>query len=120
MKKNAIEKFLNSSFIKDIYPMVDHISVTEINEDNGTMKYDIFLNTSDITYNTMYDHGFDPHYLNDYHVKEAMKFFSMDLPFRSFDVYLKNGDYLVGFKNTKSGVVFYKSNPIGMKSVDLI
>lgn len=119
VKKISLEKFLNSSFIKNIYPMVERIEITDLDEENGTMKYDVYLDTSDIEYKTMYENNFDPHYLNDHHVKEAINFFSMKIPFRSFDVYKKNRDYLVGYKETNKGAVFYKPNPVGVKSVDL-
>jgi hypothetical protein len=117
--KSGLEKLLNSSFIKDVYPMVDSITIDELNENDGTLKYTIKLNTSSIMYNTMYDNGFDPHYLNDHHVKEALTFVGLKLPFRSFDVYLKNGDYLVGFMDNGKNTVFYKGSINGMKSADL-
>lgn len=118
--KSGLEKLLNSSFIKDIYPMIDSINVNELNEDDGILKYTVKLNTSNIEYKTMYENGLDPHYLNDHHVKEALTFVGLKLPYRSFDVYLKNGDYLVGFKDSGKNTVFYKANAFGEKSTDLI
>jgi hypothetical protein len=117
--KSGLERLLNSSFIKDIYPMVDHIVVDKIDLDNFILVYTVFLNISDINYNTMYDNGFDPHYLNDHHVKEALTFFSLKLPFRSFDVYKKNGNYLVGFLDNGTNQIFYKEGIHGMKVADL-
>lgn len=118
--KSGLEKLLNSSFIKDIYPMVDRITIDELNEDNGTLTYTVKLNTSDIKYETMYENGLDPHYLNDHHVKQALTFVGLKLPNRSFDVYKKNGDYLVGFMDNGKNTVFYSGGINGMKSVDLI
>ena len=118
-KKIGLEKFLNSSFIKGVYPMIERIEITELNENHGTLKYDVHLDTSSMSYNTMYDHGFDPHYLNDHHVKEAINFFTLKLPFRSFDVYKKDGTYLVGYLDNGKNQVFYKGSVNGMKSTDL-
>ena len=117
--KHALEKLLNSSFIKEIYPMIDHINVDSLDIDKGTLNYTVFLNISNISYNTMYDNGFDPHYLNDYHVKEGLSFFSLKLPHRSFDVYKKNGNYLVGFLDNGTNQIFYKEGIHGMKVADL-
>jgi len=119
-KKIALEKFLNSSFIISIYPMIERIEVTELDEDNGSLKYNVYLNVSDIEYKNMYETGLDPHYLNDHHVKEALNFFSLKIPNRSFDVYKKNGDYLVGFRDKKNMKPLFFKGVNGMKTVDLI
>ena len=66
----GLEKLINSSAIKDIYPMVDHI---EINHDedfitqrgNRRIDVDIFLNDPTITKENMYDREFDPHYFHE-------------------------------------------------------
>lgn len=118
--KSGLEKLLNSSYIKDVYPMIDNIVIDSVNIDKGDLYYTVKLNISDIHYNTMYEEGLDPHYLNDHHVKEALTFVGLKLPNRSFDVYKKNGDYLVGFMDNGKSAVFYRGGINGMKSVDLI
>lgn len=118
IQKVGLEKLLNSSFIKDIYPMIEKIKISKLYEDS--LEYDVFLNISDIKYNTMYEEGLDPHYLNDHHIPKALEFFGLKIPFRSFDVYKKNGDYLVGFQDKKNMKPLFFKGINGMKSVDLI
>lgn len=64
---SALEKILNYDDIgvKKIYPMVDEIKVKYIEDDRFFLM--IYLNDPEITTHNMYQKGFDPHYLIDYH-----------------------------------------------------
>jgi len=81
----GLEKLVNSSAIKDIYPMVDKIIV--LYADIGALgfvkgldilDFDIILNDPSITQKNMYDKGLDPHYLVDYHIKNYLPYMGID------------------------------------------
>ena len=72
----ALEKLVNSDIIKRIYPMVEKI-IVEYGGKTSTGKFNsldfnIILNDSNINRDNMYEEGFDPHYLMDYHIKNLM------------------------------------------------
>ena len=100
----GLEKLINSSAIKEIYPMVDHIDV-RYNGDLyaprgwGGMEFDIFLNDPTITKENMYDKELDPHYLVDYHIKQYLPYFNIDKSISSFVVWDLDGNIIYSFKN---------------------
>ena len=81
----GLEKLLNSSEIKKIYPMVDKIIVHY--EDTGAsgfgidfdkLDFDIILNDPSITEENMYKKGLDPHYLVDHHIANYLPYMSIN------------------------------------------
>ena len=100
----GLEKLINSSAIKDIYPMVDHI---EINHDedfitqrgNRRIDVDIFLNDPTITKENMYDREFDPHYLVEYHIKSYFPYFNLNNIIIDYIVWGPDGDIIYSWKN---------------------
>jgi hypothetical protein len=100
----GLEKLVNSSAIKDIYPMVDRI---EINHDedfttqrgNHLINIDIFVNDPTITNKNMYDKGFDPHYLTEYHIKTYFPYFNLKNLIMDFIVWGPDYDIITSWKN---------------------
>jgi hypothetical protein len=79
LKSETLNKLLNSDYIKNIYPMVDHIKTKVIwDGDEEYPFYDIFLqiyvNDEDITKFNMFEKGLDPHYLIDFYMIDLLKF----------------------------------------------
>jgi hypothetical protein len=72
---SALEKLANSKLITKIYPMIDEISVLYV---EGTIWIRINLKDPGITKENMYEKGFDPHYLIDYHIKKLMKYLGFE------------------------------------------
>ena len=72
---SALEKLANSKLIRDIYPMIDEISV--LYREN-VLWIRIDLNDSSITEQNMYEKGFDPHYLIDFHIRKLMKYLGIE------------------------------------------
>ena len=95
---DGLNKLVNSEVIKGIYPMVDRI---EISDDSlyFRLDIDIFLNDPDITRYNMYEMGFDPHYLIDYHLKNYFPYFNLDRELFYFHsiIWGPNGDIVVSF-----------------------
>ena len=78
----GLEKLINSSAIKDIYPMIDRIEIRHDDDfvtqrGNRVVDVDIFLNDPTITKKNMYDKEFDPHYLTEYHIKNYFPYFNL-------------------------------------------
>ena len=78
LKSETLNKLLNSDYIKNIYPMVDHIKTKVIwDGDEEYPFYDIFLqiyvNDEDITKFNMFEKGLDPHYLIDSYMVDLLK-----------------------------------------------
>lgn len=74
LTSNILEKLTNSEYITNIYPMVDHIESEVTSEDDEyNIHLKIYLNDLSINYDNMYQKGFDPHYLVDYHLLYLMK-----------------------------------------------
>jgi hypothetical protein len=100
----GLEKLLNSSAIKDIYPMVDHLEIRH-NEDSLTQRgnhridVDIFLNDPTITKDNMYDREFDPHYLAEYHIKSYFPYFNLKNIIIDYIVWGLDGNIVYSWKN---------------------
>lgn len=100
----GLEKLINSSAIKEIYPMVDHIDI-RYNSDLynprgwGGLEVDIFVNDPTITKENMYDKEFDPHYLVDYHIKQYFPYFNINKPITSFVVWDLDGNIITSFED---------------------
>ena len=100
----GLEKLVNSSSIKDIYPMIDHIDI-RYNGDLynprgwGGLEIDIFVNDPTITRENMYEKGFDPHYLVDYHIKQYFPYFNINKPIMSFVVWDLDGNIITSFEH---------------------
>jgi hypothetical protein len=78
----GLERLINASLVKDIYPMVDHIKIHYdkyfiTQRGNSRIDVDIFLNDPTITKENMYDKEFDPHYLTEYHIKSYFPYFDL-------------------------------------------
>ena len=93
--KTAFEKLINSELIKDIYPMVDHIDITDMVEHplyyGDILSIKIFLNDPSITKDNMFQSDFDPHYLADKHIRGLSKYLGLDIVDVTFKVYNPDG-----------------------------
>lgn len=105
-KIKGLEKLVNSSAIKDIYPMVDQIDIHFNEEDQHVtgrgyqrLNIDIFLNNDNINKENMYDLEFDPHYLIDYHLKKYFPYFDIDKVAIDFIVWNPNGEIIYSWNN---------------------
>ena len=98
----GLEKLVNSSAIKDIYPMVDHIEI-RCNGNLGSytlLDIDIFINDPFIkNMESMYDADLDPHYLVDYHIKNYLNYFSIDKVIMNFIVWGPDGNIVYSWKH---------------------
>ena len=72
---SALEKLANSKLLTKIYPMIDEISVSYV---EGILCIRINLKDPSITKENMYEKGFDPHYLIDYHIRKLMKYLGFE------------------------------------------
>lgn len=97
---NALQKMVNSSLIKEVYPMIESIDVVSLDLDNGFMSLDIKVDSPDMTYNNMYDYDFDPHYLVDYHIKRLLPYIGVEIPYISWDVTTTDGKYVAGYESS--------------------
>ena len=100
----GLKKLVNSSAIKDVYPMVNYIDISH--EDTGASGFgidfdrldvDIYLNDETITKENMYEKDFDPHYLVEYHLKKYLPYFNIDKVRINFIVYGPNGDIITSW-----------------------
>lgn len=97
---DGLNKLVNSSVIKDIYPMVDRIDISQdgvFGMPDGKyyrLDIDIHLNNPDIDHNNMYDMGFDPHYLVDYHLRKYLPYFNIDKVIIDFIVWGPEGNVI--------------------------
>ena len=94
MKEKLIkgfEKLINSDVIKNIYPMIDHIDITSVDEHPLYAGYIIFvkiyLNDPSINEDNMFELNFDPHWLTEHHIKQFSKYLGIDLVNINFAVY---------------------------------
>lgn len=100
----GLEKLVNSSAIKDIYPMVDHLEIRH-DEDSVTQRgnhridVDIFLNDPTITKDNMYDREFDPHYLAEYHIKSYFPYFNLNNIIIDYIVWGPDGNVVYSWKH---------------------
>ena len=100
----GLKKLINSSAIKEIYPMVDHIDVRYngdlySNRGWGALEFDIFLNDPTITKENMYEKDFDPHYLVEYHIKKYLPYFNIDKSRKDFIVWDLDGNIIDSYKH---------------------
>jgi len=72
---SALEKLANSKLVSKIYPMIDEISILYR---EGVVWIRINLKDPSITKENMYEKGFDPHYLIDYHMRRLMKYLGFE------------------------------------------
>jgi len=100
---DGLNKLVNSSVIKSIYPMVDSIVISQDGEfgmPDGKyyrLDVDIHLNNPDIDNENMYDMGFDPHYLVDYHLRKYLPYFNIDKVIIDFIVWGPEGNVIGSF-----------------------
>ena len=100
----GLEKLVNSSAIKDIYPMVDHLEIRH-DEDfitqrgNRRIDVDIFLNDPTINKENMYDIEFDPHYLAEYHIKSYFPYFNLNNIIIDYIVWGPDGNIVYSWKH---------------------
>lgn len=100
----GLEKLINSSAIKEIYPMVDHIDVRyngDLYADRGWggMEFDIVVNDPTITKENMYEKEFDPHYLVEHHIKQYLPYFNIDKSVLNFIVWDLDGNIITSFEH---------------------
>jgi hypothetical protein len=100
----GLEKLVNSSSIKDIYPMVDHIEIhydAELYNPRGWggLEVNIFVNDPTMTKENMYDKDFDPHYLVEYHIKQYFPYFDINKPIMNFVVWGPDGNIITTWKH---------------------
>ena len=99
----GLEKLVNSSLIRDVYPMVDHINLIYV--DQGYYKdkiiFNIYLNDESITEENMYQKNFDPHYLIDHYVRNYSKYVGIDLSDVKLDLNVRSpkGKIIHSFNN---------------------
>jgi predicted DNA-binding transcriptional regulator YafY len=101
---NGLEKLVNSSAIKDVYPMVDHIEIrhddTYISQrGNERIDIHIFLNDPTITRENMYDKELDPHYLVEHHIKSYFPYFNLKNIVMDFIVWGPDGYIVYSWKD---------------------
>jgi hypothetical protein len=102
----ALEKLVNSDIVKRTYPMVDKI-IVEYGGKTSTgvgnrLNLFVFLNDPNINRDNMYEKGFDPHYLIDYHIKNLVPYLGLDNPsiLYSYDVFSPDGEKISSFMTT--------------------
>lgn len=119
---NALHKLFNSSIIKDVYPMIEDISIIDLNVEEGDMFLNIEVNSDNMNYDNMYDDYFDPFYLVDYHIVKLLPYVGIKLPFISWDVYRKDGKYVAGYEERKHNnrriTKIFKNDKEGNKAED--
>lgn len=76
-----ITKLLNSSFILNIYPMIEHIDAYDIREARMLILR-IYVNDSEMNKENMYQRELDPHYLIDFHLKKYSPYFNIPQDYR--------------------------------------
>jgi len=99
-----LDKLLNSDYVKNVYPMIDHIDTKVVwDGDEEYPFYDIsvkiYVNDEDMTTFNMFEKGLDPHYLIDYHMVDLLKFLNVsksDLNQVYIRVLGPNGDSIYG------------------------
>lgn len=104
LTSKVLNKLLNSEYIKNVYPMVDHIDTRVIWD--GYEEYPlydisvkIYVNDEDMNIFTMYEEGLDPHYLIDFYMIDLLKFVNVsrtDLNQIYIKVIKPNGESIYG------------------------
>jgi hypothetical protein len=115
--KLAIEKLINSKLIKKVYPMLDSIKVTDLNENKDTITLKIIVDDENMDANNMFDKEFDPHYLIDYHMNRILKYLGLKIPNTFFDIYTTSGKFIYGFSKESGKWENYFPNEKGEKSI---
>jgi hypothetical protein len=99
----GLEKLLNSSLIKDIYPMIDHIKALYVEPKyyRDIIIFNIYLNDPSIDYDNMYRAGFDPHYMTDFHIKKYLPYMGIELDNIALDFIVRdpNGKIIYSYSN---------------------
>ena len=114
-KIHSLDKMINSSLIKNVYPMVDEIKIKDIQIDgdkrDNYIDIEIIVDSPNINSNNMYSEGFDPHWLVDHYIKKMLPYLSLEIPEISFTVYDKEGRFIhsydSGYKNGKRPKFLY-------------
>jgi hypothetical protein len=97
----GLEKLLNSSIIKNVYPVVGEIEVH--NSENpfevleNTLHLNIYLNDPEADKDNLWDKfNFDEHYLVDHHVRNLLPYLGIDNDKTSirFSIYDTNFDLI--------------------------
>ena len=98
--RSALGKLINSDAIKNIYPMVDHIDISNMSlySKNGkpyyVMTLDIVVNDSLMTKENMFDSDFDPHWMVDKYIVDLSKYLSINFRNIFFTVHNLEGDLI--------------------------
>jgi hypothetical protein len=84
LSDKILNKLFNSEYIKNIYPMIDNIDVNVDWDGDDAFpfyKLHVTVKLNDPSFNeyNIYEKGFDPHYLYDYHLKYLLNFLNINL-----------------------------------------
>jgi hypothetical protein len=104
--KEALTKMFNSGLIKEDYPMIDEIIISDLDVDSGNISIKIKINDLTINWENMYDKGFDPHYLCDVNIPNLLGYLGLPsekFKDNSFFVYNTDGEFIVGFLSRQTG-----------------
>ena len=97
----SFTKILNSDLIKNVYPMVDHITISKFKDNPNFIAYDmnidIYLNDPTITKDNMYKREFDPHYLTLKHLKNLANYLGVQIIRAGFKLFGANGELLLNW-----------------------
>ena len=97
----SFTKILNSDLIKNVYPMVDHITISKFKDNPNFIAYDmnidIYLNDPTITKHSMYKREFDPHYLALKHVKNLSNYLGIQIIRVGFKLFSPDGELLLNW-----------------------
>ena len=97
---NGFKKLINSDVIKRVYPMVDHIDITNIEYVNSSshpgymISFDIVVDSPEMTHDNMFDFDFDPYYLVDNYIVNLSSYFGIDIYMTTFSVHNLDGEYI--------------------------
>ena len=97
----SFTKILNSDLIKNVYPMVDHITISKFKDNPNFIAYDmnidIYLNDPTITKDNMYKREFDPHYLALKHLKNLSNYLGIQIIRVGFKLFSPDGELLLNW-----------------------
>jgi len=71
-----LTKLFNSSYVKDVYPMIDRVEVFSV-DDMDSLIVRIFVDDPEINKDNMYRMGLDPHYLIDFHMSKFFPYLNV-------------------------------------------
>lgn len=98
---NGFKKLINSDVIKKVYPMVDHIDITNIRYVNSSshpgymISFDIVVDSPEMTHDNMFDFDFDPYYLVDHYLVNLSSYFGIDIYMTTFSVHNLDGEAII-------------------------